>query len=163
LVVDVFSDVVSVQLNTIGLKRREGTVFECLGSLLRPRAIIDRTPAAMARAEGFEPGAGVVRGAPLERLTFVERGLHYDLPLALGQKTGFYLDQRPLRARIEQLAQGRRVLDAFCFVGTFALAAARGGAAEVVAVDESALALEVAAECARKNGLSDRIKLVRQD
>src|SRR6185295_15690288 len=96
-------------------------------------------------------------------LEFVERGLRYRLPLELGQKTGFYFDQRALRARVEQLASGQRVLDTYAYVGAFALAAARGGAAAVVAVDESALALEVGAECARLNGLSDRIKFIRDD
>ena len=94
---------------------------------------------------------------------FVERGLRYRIPLVLGQKTGFYLDQRPLRARIEQLAKGRRVLDTYCFVGAFSMAAARGGAAEVVAVDESAIAIEVAAEHARKNGLAERVQFIRED
>jgi 23S rRNA (cytosine1962-C5)-methyltransferase len=55
------------------------------------------------------------------------------------------------------------VLDAFSFVGTFAMAAARGGAQEVVAVDESAVALEVGAECARANGLLERIRFERSD
>ncbi|HVY49666.1 MAG TPA: class I SAM-dependent methyltransferase, partial [Minicystis sp.] len=114
--------------------------------------------------EGFEPGAGVVRGdATLDALRFKERGLSFEIPLALGQKTGFYLDQRALRARIEQLARGRRVLDAFTFVGTFALAAARGGAKEVVAIDENPLALEVAATCARDNGLESSVRFVRED
>jgi 23S rRNA (cytosine1962-C5)-methyltransferase len=68
-----------------------------------------------------------------------------------------------LRDRIEQLARGRRVLDAFSYVGTFGLAAARGGAREVVAVDENALALAAAAVSARLNGLEDRIHFVRSD
>lgn len=164
LVVDVLGDVLVVQIGTIGIKRREGLVFDVLSEALSPRAIIDRTSAQLARVEGFEPGVGVVRGdSALDRLSFIERGLRYDIPLSLGQKTGFYLDQRTLRARIEQLAQGKRVLDAFCFVGTFAMAAARGGATEVVAVDESALAVEVGAECARQNGLAGRIKFERSD
>jgi 23S rRNA (cytosine1962-C5)-methyltransferase len=164
LIVDVFGDVLTVQLNTFGVKRREGVVLDELLRVLQPRAIIDRTPEASAHAEGFRAAAGVVRGdISVERLQFVERGLRYDIPLSLGQKTGFYLDQRPLRARVEQLAHGRRVLDAFCFIGTFAMAAARGGAKEVVAVDESALALEVGAECARDNDLLGRIRFVRQD
>lgn len=164
LTVDVFGDVLSVQLNTIGLKKREGVVFDALGAALAPRAIIDRTPQNIARLEGFEPGAGVVRGdASVDELRFVERGLRYTIPLALGQKTGFYLDQRALRARVEQLARGKRVLDAFAFVGTFSLGAARGGAAEVVAVDESAIAIEVGAECAKMNGLEGRVRFVRED
>jgi 23S rRNA (cytosine1962-C5)-methyltransferase len=164
LVVDVFADVVTVQIGTVGMKRREGMVFDALAHLLSPRAIVDRTPAAMAKLEGFEPGSGVVRGdVTLDVLRFSERGLRYAVPLALGQKTGFYLDQRPLRARVEQLAHGRRVLDAFCFVGAIAMAAARGGAREVVAVDESPAAIAVAGDCARESGLADRISFVRGD
>jgi 23S rRNA (cytosine1962-C5)-methyltransferase len=164
LVVDVFGDVAAVQLNTIGIKRREGVIFDTLATTIQPRAIVDRTASALAKKEGFEAAAGVVRGdTSLDELRFTERGLKYAIPLALGQKTGFYLDQRALRARVEQLAHGRRVLDTFTFVGTFAMAAARGGAQEVIAVDESALSLEVGAECARLNGLEDRIKFVRDD
>src|SRR6185295_14899530 len=68
-----------------------------------------------------------------------------------------------LRARVEELARGRRVLDAYCFVGAVSMAAARGGASHVEAVDSSALALEVAAECALANGLSARIGFERGD
>lgn len=164
LIVDLFGDVVSVQLNTVGIKLREGVIFDTLTSLLKPRAIIDRTPQALARKEGFEAASGVVRGDDaLSELRFMERGLKYIIPLSLTQKTGFYLDQRTLRARVEQLAHGRRVLDTYTFAGTFAMAAARGGASEIMAVDESALALEVGAECARENGLADRISFVRDD
>jgi 23S rRNA (cytosine1962-C5)-methyltransferase len=55
------------------------------------------------------------------------------------------------------------VLDAYSYVGAFAVAAARGGATEVVAVDESALAVEVGAECAQMNGVSDRVKMIKED
>jgi 23S rRNA (cytosine1962-C5)-methyltransferase len=164
LTVDVFGDVLALQLNTIGVKLREGVIFDALSATLAPRAILDRTPPSVARLEGFEPASGVVRGdTSVDELRFIERGLTYAIPLSLGQKTGFYLDQRTLRARVEQLARGRRVLDAFAFVGTFALAAARGGATEVVAIDESALALEVGAECAKRNGLDGRVRFVRED
>jgi 23S rRNA (cytosine1962-C5)-methyltransferase len=164
LIVDVFGDVLAVQLGTVGIKRREGVIFDALQTAVAPRAILDRTPPSLAKMEGFTPDSGVVRGAAeLDRLQFVERGLRYSIPLSLGQKTGFYLDQRALRTRVEQLSQSRRVLDVFSFVGTFAMAAARGGATEVVAIDESATAIEVGAECARDNGLLDRIKFVRAD
>lgn len=164
LIVDVYGDFVSVQLNTIGMKRREGLVFELLHELLRPRAILDRTPVEAGRLEGFEPGQGIVRGdASVTELHFMDRGFRFVVPLSLGQKTGYYLDQRPLRERVEELSKGKRVLDAFSFIGTFSLAAARGGAWEVVAVDQNALALSVGAECARSNGLAERIQFVRSD
>jgi 23S rRNA (cytosine1962-C5)-methyltransferase len=164
LVVDRYGAVLALQFSTIGIKRREGVILDALFHALSPRAIVDRTSQRAAKAEGFTPGSGVVRGDPaLSQLEFSENGLRYAVPLELGQKTGFYLDQRPLRARIESLAPGRRVLDAFCYVGGLALAAARGGAREVTAVDTSALALETAARCATLNGLSDRVHFERAD
>jgi 23S rRNA (cytosine1962-C5)-methyltransferase len=163
LVVDRLGDVLAVQLGTIGMKQREALVHEALVTLLHPRAIVDRTSAQTAKTEGFVPGTGVVRGEAVRALDLVERGLKFHLPLELGQKTGFYFDQRSLRGRVEQLSHGRRVLDTYSFVGAFALAAARGGAREVVAVDGSALAIEVGAECAAANGLGDRIQFTKGD
>ena len=164
LVVDVFGDVAVVQIGTVGMKRREQAIFDAIEQVLAPRVILDRTSAQAARGERFTAAQGVVRGdTGLSSLSFVERGIRYELPLTLAQKTGFYLDQRPMRGRIEQLARGKRVLDTYSYVGAFAMAAARGGATEVMAVDESALSLEIGAECARTNGLIDRIRYVRSD
>jgi 23S rRNA (cytosine1962-C5)-methyltransferase len=163
VIVDRFGDTLSVQLGTIGVKRREAALFDAL-SRLNPRAIVDRTPERTARGEGFEPGNGVVKGdKSLDAFEFRERGLSFRIPLELGQKTGYYLDQRPLRARVEELAKGRRVLDAFSYVGAIALGAARGGAVSVEAIDNSALAVEVGAECAALNGLADRVSFARAD
>jgi 23S rRNA (cytosine1962-C5)-methyltransferase len=163
LVVDCYGDVVAVQFGTVGMKQREGMVLEALTAVLAPRAIIDRTSAQTAKMEGFEAASGVIHGEKIDAFEVVERGLRFRLPLELGQKTGFYFDQRSLRARVEQLAQGRRVFDTYAFVGAFAIAAARGGAREVVAVDESAAAIEVGAECAALNGVSDRVTFVKDD
>jgi 23S rRNA (cytosine1962-C5)-methyltransferase len=163
LIVDRLGDVLCVQFLTLGMKSRDGLVLEALREVIAPRAILDRTPASTARIEGFAPASGVVRGGDVEALLFRERGLRYRIGLDVGQKTGFYFDLRPLRDRVETLARGKRVLDAFSFVGSFAMAAARGGAREVVAVDESAVALETGAECARMNDLGASITFVKQD
>jgi len=162
LVVDRFDDVAAVQLTTIGMQRRRAMILDAIRAVFGVRAIVDRTPSTHAKTEGFEPETGVVRGPMnFEEFRFTERGLKYEIPLAIGQKTGFYFDQRPLRGRVEQLSRGRRVLDAFCFVGAFGLAAARGGATSVVAMDESVVALEAAARCASANGLADTVSLSR--
>jgi len=164
LVIDCFGDVVVYQLGTIGMKLREGLILEAIQQVLKPRAILDRTSPATAKVENFEAPGGIVRGdVNIDALRFVERGLRYELPLSFGQKTGFYFDQRPLRARVEKLAKGLRVLDVFSYVGSFAMAAARGGAVDVEAVDQSATALEIGAACARLNGLDSRIRHVRSD
>jgi 23S rRNA (cytosine1962-C5)-methyltransferase len=163
LVVDRYGDVLAVQFGTIGMKRREELVLEALSSVMSPRSIVDRTSHATAKMEGFEPAAGVVRGESVAALEVSERGLRFRIPLELGQKTGFYFDQRSLRGRVEQLARGLRVFDTYAFVGAFAIGAARGGAREVVAVDESAAAIEVGAECSAMNGVGDRITFVKDD
>ncbi len=163
-VADRYGDVVVLQLGTIGIQRRVSALSDALMTELAPRAIVDRTAERIARAEGFEPKSGVIVGDDtVSELTFVERGIRFRIPFELGQKTGFYLDQRPLRARVEALSRGRTVLDTFSYVGAIALGAARGGASEVHAIDQSALALEVAAECARENGLEGRIRFERAD
>jgi 23S rRNA (cytosine1962-C5)-methyltransferase len=88
-------------------------------------------------------------------VTIEENGLSFLVNLAQGQKTGFYLDQRDNRQAVARLAPGRRVLDAFCYSGGFALHAARRGATAVLAVDQSAAALELARANARLNALEN--------
>lgn len=159
LVVDRLGEVLSIQFGTIGMKRREAAILDALERRLQPAAIVDRSSQRTAESEGFVAGSGVVRGnGSLRAFEFRERGLGFRIPLELGQKTGFYFDQRPLRDRIESLSKGRRVLDVYTYTGSIALAAARGGASSVEAVDSSALALEVAAECALLNQLEGRVR-----
>jgi 23S rRNA (cytosine1962-C5)-methyltransferase len=163
LIVDRFGDALAVQFATIGMKRREGVILDALERLLSPRSIIDRSSEKAAKLEGFRAEKGVVRGEDVAALSFLERGLQFRIPLSASQKTGFYLDQRPLRGRIEALAKGRRVLDTFTYVGAIALGAARGGATEVLAVDESALAVELGAELATLNQLESNLHFERAD
>ncbi len=162
LIVDRFGEVVVVQFLTLGMKQREALVFEAIADVLRPRAMIDRTPQTAGKLEGFTPSSGLVRGDAPDALRFAERGIRWEIPLELGQKTGFYFDQRDLRGRVESLARGKRVLDVYTYVGGFGLAAARGGAEHVTCVDESAAAIEVGAENARANGLTS-IEFQRND
>ncbi len=163
LIVDLFGDVAVLQLNTHGVRLREAVVLDAISAEIAPRSVLDRTSESAARVEGVPAGAGLVRGEPVELTRFRELGLEYELVPELGQKTGYYFDQRELRRRVQRLARDRSVLDAYTFVGSFAMAAARGGAREVVAVDQSALAIEVAAVNVRKNGLSDRIELIKAE
>lgn len=138
LVVDRFGDDLVAQWLAPGIARFRAPIEE---------ALLAATGAARARDRS--PGA-----APFtEALRFQERGLRYELPPQVSQKTGYYFDQRPLRDRVERLAAGRRVFDGHTFVGAGALSAARGGAASVVAVDASAPAIEVARAIATENDL----------
>lgn len=158
LVVDVFDDVLVLQLGTIGLKLRERAIVDALVDLLAPRAILDRTPRQLAESEGFDAGGGeltVLHGERPDALAFHELGLRFEIPLTLAQKTGFYFDQRPLRAYLARVSRGATVLDAFCYVGATGLAAARGGATRVHGVDKSAAAVLVAEQVAERNGFAE--------
>jgi 23S rRNA (cytosine1962-C5)-methyltransferase len=87
----------------------------------------------------------VLSGAPIaDPIIFQEYGLFFEADPILGQKTGFFLDQRENRARLELLCQDRSVLNVFAYTGGFSVYAARGGARQVVSVDISAAAMQVA-------------------
>jgi len=94
---------------------------------------------------GLKDGV-VLSGQPLDGpVLFWENGLRFEADPMRGQKTGFFLDQRENRARVEPLTAGKDVLNVFAYTGAFSVYAARGGARRVVDVDMSAPALAVAA------------------
>jgi 23S rRNA (cytosine1962-C5)-methyltransferase len=139
LVVDRFGDDLVAQWLAPGIARFRSPIEEALRSATGASRVLDRSPGAAALTEP---------------LAFHERGLRYALPPEVSQKTGYYFDQRPLRERVERLAAGRRVFDGHTFVGAGALAAARGGAASVLAVDASAPAVDAARTIAAENGFA---------
>lgn len=152
LIVDAYGDTLVVQLLTAGMVRRRAQVVAALEALV-PRSIVLASSGRGGEASTLDQGE-LLHGAAVERFRFVERGLRFDLPALGTQKTGYYFDQREHRAEVERLARGRDVLDGCTYVGGFALAAARGGARSVLALDTSAPALAIASELARDNGLS---------
>jgi 23S rRNA (cytosine1962-C5)-methyltransferase len=144
VVVDRFGDVLVVQLLTAGADRMRATIVDALNDLLNPRAIIERSHGAVRKQEGLEDHAGVLAGAAVTETIAVENGIKIKIDFEHGQKTGNFLDQRDNHALAGGVARGARMLDAFCYQGGFSLAALAGGASQVVAVDTSARALEVA-------------------
>jgi 23S rRNA (cytosine1962-C5)-methyltransferase len=163
LTVDRYDRWLAVQFTALGMARRRDLLAEQLVDLARPEGIMLRTERGIGRLEGLElqdePLSGRLPDGPVE---IREDGLRFLVNLVEGQKTGFYLDQRDNRRAVAPLAAGRRVLDAFCYTGGFALHAARAGAASVLGVDASEPALALARENARLNGL-DNVSFVRAD
>ena len=141
VVIDRYADVIVVQLLTAGADRMRSQIVAHLGTMLAPRAIIERSQGAVRRQEGLEDRTGVLAGEPIAEVIAAENGIKLGIDLEHGQKTGWFLDQRENRARFSELATGARVLDACCYAGGFTLAALKGGAKQVVAVDTSQRAL----------------------
>ena len=153
LVIDRFDDAYSVQITTAGMERLRAPLLAALGS----DRVIFRGDVPSRALEGLPL---TVEG-DLGRVAVHENGIRYFADLASGQKTGWYYDQRDNRAFIASLAKDRTVLDAYCHSGGFALAAAKAGAKEVVALDSSAPALALAEDSAKANGLA--VKFVKAD
>ena len=70
-------------------------------------------------------------------VVFKENGILFEADPLKGQKTGFFLDQRDNRARVEKIAKGKNILNVFSYTGGFSLYAARGGATAVTSLDIS--------------------------
>jgi 23S rRNA (cytosine1962-C5)-methyltransferase len=164
LIVDRYADVLVVQLLSSGAEHWREVILDALAAETACEAIYERSDADVRKLEGLEPRTGWARTAGAEspagrgnreagRCPIVEHGLHFRVDVTAGQKTGFFLDQRDNRQRIRALAQGREVLDAFCYTGGFAVAALSGGAARVTAVDSSDEALQIARENLAANSL----------
>ena len=142
LVVDRYGDLVVMKLASVGMAARRDEVSEALQEATQAPLGFERGDASAARREGMPIQEGKLWGDALPgEVEIHERDCVFQVDAAHGQKTGFYLDQRDARARVEQLAKGRDVLDCFAYTGGFSVAAARGGARSVTLVDSSASAL----------------------
>ena len=163
VVVDKFSDVLVVESLALGIDRWKKVIVEALKEILAQdgiavRGVYERSDAKVRLQEGMERSKGFI-GAPFDtKVEIRENGVRYMVDVEDGQKTGFFLDQKNNRAAIHRLCRGKRVLDCFTHTGSFALNAGIAGAASVLGVDASRLAVEQAEENAALNGLQDRVK-----
>ena len=163
LTVDRFESVLVTQTLSLGMERIKDRLFPLLAKVLREdgqeiRGIYERNDVALREREGMAQNKGwypLPGETPPETATvdITENGIVYTVDFENGQKTGFFLDQKYNRLAVAKLAKGKTVLDCFTHTGSFALNAAKGGAAHVTAVDVSEFAVQCAAENARRNGL----------
>lgn len=165
LIVDKYGDFLSMQVHSSGIERVKSIIINELVALLSPKGIYERSDAKSREHEGLPDANGLLFGEmPPEFVDVVENGIKYQINIVEGQKSGFYCDQRDNRWLTAQYAAGKRVLDCFCYSGGFTLNALKNGAAEVVSVDSSALALETLARNLAINSLSNNInKAVQSD
>jgi 23S rRNA (cytosine1962-C5)-methyltransferase len=146
--VDRYDRVLVVKLYSAAWLPHLTAVLEGLAGIAPADWIVLRLSRAMQREPatlyGLRDGA-TLAGVPVTNpVIFRENGLLFEADVLHGQKTGFFLDQRENRARVEGLAAGRETLNVFAYTGGFSLYAARGGAPAVVSLDISAPALAAA-------------------
>lgn len=163
LVVDRYGDVLVIQISTAGMEKLKQTIIDVLQKLLSPKTIVIKNDSAQRALEGLEKYSEVAVGKLEELTPLEENGVRFVAPLLTGQKTGWFYDHRFNRAQLSRYVKGMRVLDLYSYVGGWGIQAAAFGASEVVMVDSSALALEVAGENARLNEVQERCKTVQAE
>jgi 23S rRNA (cytosine1962-C5)-methyltransferase len=156
LVLDRYDTTLVLKLYTAAWLPRLPEVRTLIEETLKPGRLVlrlSRNIQAVAEKDfQLSDGRFLVGEKPDIQLTFLETGLRFEVDVARGQKTGFFLDQRENRRRVEALARGRSVLNAFSFSGGFSLYAARGGAKSVTDLDISLHALAAAKRNFALNG-----------
>ena len=154
LIVDRYADVLVLQSLTAGTEYWKETIADLLLEATGLAKIYERSDADVRELEGLPQKVGPLRGVPPPfQITILENDLKFIVNLETGHKTGFYLDQRLNRRRLRTLAEGREVLDCFCYTGGFTLNALAGGAKSVLSVDASADALTLCSENVVLNAL----------
>jgi 23S rRNA (cytosine1962-C5)-methyltransferase len=142
------------------MDQRKQQLIDAIVDVLAAKNIIERSDAAVRRAEGLPQTSGVLRGEA-QPTEFENCGVKFSIDLLRAQKTGFYLDQISHYPAVAEFAAGRRVLDCFSNEGAFALTCARAGAKEVIGVEMQASAIAAARENAKRNQLA--VRWVEQD
>lgn len=164
LILDRYADIHVVQFLSSGSEYWRSAILDQIGAL-GGTAILDRSDAEVRALEGLSSRVELVSGeVPIEGVEILEQGLRYKVDLYHGHKTGFYLDQRPNRRLASRLLQGPRVLNCFAYTGGFTLAALKAGANEVVSIDTSEAAIDLAKENVRINQMDmDRCRWIVED
>lgn len=156
LIVDRYEDHVVFQLSSLGMDKRKEIILDLLQKLLDPKAIVERSDIPSRKFEGLDQSKGVLRGQTDGQVVASLNGVRIAVDVLQGHKTGYYLDQQLNYDLVSRFAKGANVLDAFCFLGGFALHAARAGATHVHGLDQSEDAVKAATDNAARNGVSDR-------
>jgi 23S rRNA (cytosine1962-C5)-methyltransferase len=154
LVVDRYGSACVVQIGTAGMERLKPQIQQALEQVLRCEALLFKNDGSTRDMEGLPSYVEAAKGRFDELSLVVEDGLEFQAPLAEGQKTGWFFDQAAnRRALTKYVREGARVLDVFSYVGAWGVRAAHSGAREVLCVDSSAAALELAASNGERNRL----------
>ncbi|MEM7547105.1 MAG: class I SAM-dependent rRNA methyltransferase [Pseudomonadota bacterium] len=161
VVIDRFGDAAVIQPNAAWADVMISELCDALAEVTGVSSIIINGSGRARALEGLDDEVRLERGEMTAPVATPMNGAIYMADLMGGQKTGLFFDQRPNHARAAQLANGSDVLDVFCHVGGFGLAALAGGAVSALAVDSSAPALELAEAGAQATGVSDRFNVLK--
>ncbi len=162
LVIDKYEDVLVVECLALGMEQFKEKIVHFLKEILaedsiRIRGVYERSDANERVKEGLSKVKGFIGEEFDTNIEIVENGVHYMVDVVNGQKTGFFLDQKYNRLAMQRICKGKKVLDCFTHMGTFALNAGIAGAADVTGLDISEYAVGQAQANAKLNHLEDTV------
>ena len=162
LVLDRYGEVVVGQIATAGMQALQAEVTAAVRSVLNPAVLYWKNDSAARELEGLPKVSEAAFGDVPAHLVVREAGLTFEVPLAAGQKTGWFFDQSGNRERLRRyVPAGARVLDVCSYAGGWAVSALAYGAREALCVDSSPAALECAQANARRN--AHEVAVLRED
>jgi len=145
LIADQYGKYLVVQFLTAGIERWRREIVSGLLELTGIEDIFERSDVDVRKLEGLEEKTGLLNGEePTEITEILEDGNRFFVDIKRGQKTGFYLDQRNNRKKLEEFTRDKTVLNCFSYTGGFTVYALRGGAKFVLSIDSSVEANELA-------------------
>ncbi len=157
LVVDRYGETLVLQISTAGMERVADAIVRSLQEVVRPSCIFFRNDVASRTLEGLETYTRTAVGDLPDMLRVEENDAVFEVSPVLGQKTGWFYDQRMNRAAVTKYCRDASVLDLFSYVGGFGIQVALAGAKDVVCVDSSQTAVDAVGTNARLNQVSDRV------
>lgn len=158
LIVDQYDDTLVLQCLSSGIEHWREIIADLLIDVTGVESVYERSDVPVREREGLTSRIGLLRGKePPELIEIFENGLRFWVDVRGGHKTGFYLDQRSNRSRVQVLVQGCQVLDCFSYTGGFTIASIAGGAKSVLSVDSSAEVLSLAKKNLALNKLSPEL------
>lgn len=153
LIVDRYNEFLVCQFFTAGMDFFKPLIIDSLCSLLTVKGVFEKSEGRVRDEEGIEPSVGVLAGEPPpETISIEENGFKFVVDVQRGQKTGFFLDQRDNRAFLTTISREKKILNCFAYSGAFSVYALAGGAKEIVSLDSSRPALELAERNLALNG-----------
>lgn len=141
LIIDIYGSTAVIQAHSIGIhkcrKEIANQLVKVMGNTIKSVYYKSETTLPFMELDN-----GFLYGESNENIG-TENGLKFHVDWLKGQKTGFFVDQRENRKLLERYANGRRVLNMFCYTGGFSVYALRGNAQAVHSVDSSAKAIDL--------------------
>ena len=155
LIIDKFNDYFVIQTLALGIDVWKPAIVSALEKIFSPKGIYERNDVPVRELEGMEQQKGFL-SAPFDTNIIInENGIKFNVDIANGQKTGYFLDQQDNRRAIQHIVKGADVLGAFCYTGSFEITAAHYGAKSVLGLDISQSAIDMCNENAALNGLEN--------